>query len=81
MITTINIFLTILGIYFLIGLLFGLHYLPKGQPINEAVLPFIGKSSEIKGIVEKMEDWFILKINPADIKIESETSPIYDSNI
>lgn len=48
-----------------------------GQPINKAVLPFIGKPSEIKGIVEKMEDWFILKINPDDIKIVSETSTIY----
>jgi hypothetical protein len=49
----------------------------KGQPINEAVLPFIGKPAEIKGIVEKMEDWFILKINPDDIKVVSEISSIY----
>jgi hypothetical protein len=48
-----------------------------GQPINKAVLPFIGKPSEINGIVEKMEDWFILKIDPDDIKIVSETSTIY----
>ena len=30
MITTINIFLTILGAYFLVGLLFGLYFLFKG---------------------------------------------------
>jgi len=30
MLTTINIFLTILGVYFLIGLLFGIYFLIKG---------------------------------------------------
>ena len=49
----------------------------QGQPINKAVLPFIGKPSEIKGIVEKMEDWFILKIDLDDITIVSEKSNIY----
>jgi len=47
------------------------------KPINKEVLPFIGKPSEIKGIVEKMEDWYFLKINPANITILSETSNIY----
>jgi len=32
MITVINIFLGILGIYFLIGLLFGIYFLIKGAP-------------------------------------------------
>ena len=49
----------------------------NGAPINESVLPFIGKPSEITGIVEKMEDWYLLKINPDDIQIVSETSNIY----
>jgi len=53
----------------------------QGQPINKAVLPFIGKPSEIKGVVEKMEDWFILKINPDDIKVVRQESSIYDSNV
>jgi hypothetical protein len=48
-----------------------------GQPINNAVLPFIGKPAEIKGFVEKMEDWFILKIDPDDITIVSDISAIY----
>lgn len=49
----------------------------KGQPINEAVLPFIGKPSQIKGTVEKMEDWYILKIKIENIKIKNEISSIY----
>ncbi len=49
----------------------------KGLPINHEVLPFIGKPSEIKGIVEKMEDWYILKINSNNINILSNKSAIY----
>ena len=49
----------------------------KGNPINQEVIPFIGKPSEITGIVEKMEDWYILKLNPEAIKIKSEVSNIY----
>ncbi|MEH6535325.1 MAG: hypothetical protein V7719_02955 [Psychroserpens sp.] len=48
-----------------------------GNPINQEVLPFIGKPSEIKGTVQKMEDWYLLKINPKDIKVTSELSNIY----
>ncbi|MDT0558996.1 hypothetical protein RM697_10075 [Ichthyenterobacterium sp. W332] len=49
----------------------------NGNPINEAVLPFIGKPSEIKGIVERQEDWYILKIDPKDIKVSGLKSTIY----
>ncbi len=49
----------------------------KGQPINQKVLPYIGKPAEIIGIVEKMEDWSIIRINPEDIKVLNETSNIY----
>ena len=49
----------------------------NGNPINNTVLPFIGKPSEITGMVEKMEDWYVLKINIDDITIISETSTIY----
>jgi len=48
-----------------------------GNPIHQDVLPFIGKPSEITGTVEKMEDWYLLKINPEDIKVTSEISNIY----
>ncbi len=48
-----------------------------GNPINEAVLPFIGKPSEITGIVEKMEDWFVFKIDPKDIVLTDKKSSIY----
>ena len=49
----------------------------KGNPINQDILPFIGKPSEITGTVEKMEDWFLLKIKVSDILELNETSSIY----
>jgi hypothetical protein len=49
----------------------------KGKSINQDILPFIGKPSELKGIVEKMDDWYVLKINLEDIKIKSDVSKIY----
>lgn len=49
----------------------------KGNPINQDIIPFIGKPSEITGTVEKMEDWYIIKVNPEDIKVKSEVSKIY----
>ena len=48
-----------------------------GKSINQKMLPFIGKPSEITGIVEKIEDWYVLKINPDDIQVVSETSKVY----
>jgi hypothetical protein len=49
----------------------------KGNPINDDILPYIGKPSKITGIVEKMEDWYILKIKISDILELNETSSIY----
>ncbi len=49
----------------------------EGNLINEAILPFIGKPSEITGIVERMDDWFLMKINVNDIKVISEFSNVY----
>ena len=49
----------------------------KGLPINKDVLPFIGKPSEIIGVVEKMEDWYIVKIDVADILELDKKSTIY----
>lgn len=49
----------------------------NGNPINQDVLSFIGKPSEIKGTVEKMEDWYTLKIDVKDITVISESSSIY----
>ncbi len=48
-----------------------------GKPINEDVLPYIGKPSKIKGIVEKMDDWYLLKMNITDIVELNEPSAIY----
>ncbi|WP_353779625.1 hypothetical protein [Winogradskyella sp. 3972H.M.0a.05] len=49
----------------------------NGNAINDAVLPYIGKPSEIKGIVHKMDDWHVLMINPNDIKVTGSKSSIY----
>ena len=49
----------------------------KGHPINNDILSYIGKPSKITGIVEKMEDWYILKMDTNDIKIISKNSSIY----
>ncbi len=49
----------------------------QGNPINDEVLSFIGKPSEIKGIVDKLEDWYILKIDPKNILILNNNSSIY----
>jgi hypothetical protein len=48
-----------------------------GNAIHEDILPFIGKPSEITGIVEKMEDWYLLKIKINDIIISNIKSSIY----
>jgi hypothetical protein len=49
----------------------------KGKPINQDILPFIGKPSKLIGTVEKMDDWYVLKIKPEDIKVISDVSNIY----
>lgn len=49
----------------------------NGNAIHEDILPFIGKPSEIKGIVEKMGDWYLLKINIDNISVISGVSNVY----
>lgn len=48
-----------------------------GKSINQDTLPFIGKPSELTGTVEKMAGWYVLKINPEDLKVKSNVSEIY----
>lgn len=38
MITVINIFLTFLGIYFVIGILFGIYFIFKGAPKIDPIM-------------------------------------------
>lgn len=49
----------------------------SGEPLRKEVLSYIGKPSKIKGTVEKMEDWYILKIDVNTIKVLNKTSDIY----
>lgn len=49
----------------------------NGQPINESVLPFVGKPSLITGTVIQMEDWYQLRIDVSNIKALNLPSTIY----
>ena len=49
----------------------------KGEPINESVLPFVGKPSLITGTVVQMEDWYQLRIDVSNIKALNLPSRIY----
>jgi hypothetical protein len=49
----------------------------QGKAIHKDILAFIGKPSKIKGIVEKIDDWYLLKINTKDITLLNKTSTIY----
>lgn len=48
-----------------------------GKPINQRVLPFVGKPSNIRGMVEKMGDWYFLKIETKNIEELDKRSTIY----
>lgn len=48
-----------------------------GNAINQEVLPFVGKPSRFSGIVEKFEDWHLLKISTDAIKPISAASAYY----
>ena len=49
----------------------------KGNPIHNDLLTYIGKPSKITGVVEKMEDWYILKLKVSDIIELNKKSLIY----
>ncbi|PWL37783.1 hypothetical protein DKG77_13495 [Flagellimonas aquimarina] len=47
----------------------------KGNPIHKDIIPYIGIPSKLKGEVEKMEDWYIMRIDVSEIeKLEKESS-------
>ena len=49
----------------------------KGKPIHDDILPYIGQPSRLKGAVEKLEDWYVMKIDVSDIKKLDKESTIY----
>lgn len=49
----------------------------KGQPINEQVLPYVGKPSIVSGMIVQLEDWYQLRINISEIKELNLPSNIY----
>ena len=48
-----------------------------GNPINEQILPYVGKPSILSGDVVKMQDWYQLRINTEDIKDLHLPSKVY----
>ncbi len=49
----------------------------NGNPINEQILPYIGKPSILTGDVVQIEDWYQLRIDTKDIKDLDLPSKIY----
>jgi hypothetical protein len=49
----------------------------QGKPIHQEVLAYVGKPASITGIVEKSEDWHIIKIDIDKIKVNRKTSKVY----
>ena len=49
----------------------------KGKAIHKDILAFIGKPSKIKGVVEKIDDWYLLKVTIKNVTILNEKSNIY----
>jgi len=49
----------------------------KGNPIHNDLLKYICKPSKSTGIVEKIEDWYILKLKVFDINELNKKSLIY----
>lgn len=49
----------------------------KGRPINQKILPYIGKPSIIQGKIVQIEDWYQLQIDPNNIRELHTPSSIY----
>jgi len=49
----------------------------NGNPINEQILPYVGKPSVLTGDVVQIEDWYQLRIDTKDIKDLNLPSNIY----
>lgn len=48
-----------------------------GNPIHQEILPYVGQPAKMKGVVEKNDDWHVLKIDIADIDLLGVSSSIY----
>nr|WP_299343216.1 hypothetical protein [Allomuricauda sp.] len=49
----------------------------KGNPIHKDILPYIGQPSRLKGKVEKLEDWHVMRIDVSEIEKLNKQSLIY----
>ncbi len=49
----------------------------KGNPIHKDILPYIGQPSVLKGMAEKLGDWYIIRIDVSQIKRLNKPSSVY----
>lgn len=49
----------------------------KGNPIHKDIVPYIGLPSKLKGKVEKLEDWYTMRIDVSRIEKLDKESSIY----
>lgn len=45
---------------------------PNGEAVNQEVLAFVGLPVQIKGQLEKLEDWLVLKADLGDVQVVQE---------
>ncbi len=51
----------------------------KGNKINHDILEYVGQPVKVKGELEQLDNWFILKLNIEDIKLLKGNSKIYSN--
>ena len=49
----------------------------EGNPVQQDILDFVGKTTKIKGELVRHEDWNMLRINPKDIEVINGESKVY----
>ena len=49
-----------------------------GKPMNKEMLSFVGQSATVTGRVEKLDDWYLLKINAGNIDLVKNVSQFYE---
>ncbi|WP_196885730.1 hypothetical protein [Aureivirga sp. CE67] len=51
----------------------------KGNKINHDILEYVGQPVKVKGALEQLDNWFILKLNVEDIELLKGNSKIYSN--
>ena len=51
----------------------------EGNKINQDILEYVGQPIKVKGDLEQIDNWFVLKIDKTDLKLLKENSKIYSN--